>query len=130
MKPRKQYRNPSLKYYQSSPRARHLQLLNTARFRARKRGLEFNLDLEWFEEKIASGYCEKTGLAFCYAKPAGRRIAPYSPSLDREDNSIGYTKANTRVVISAFNLAKNEFTEEEFLQIMKAYVARNDNKCV
>ena len=130
MKKRLQYRNPDLNYYRTNIRARALQLLNTARHRAKRKGLEFDLTVEWFMDKLATGTCEKTGFPFAYEAVPNRRVNPYAPSLDRRDNAIGYTKANTQVVLVAINLAKNEFSETEFLDVMRAYVARNDNSCV
>lgn len=77
--------------------------------RARRKGLECNLTIEWVEQKLA-GACEVTGIPFVFDH--GRHA--FMPSIDRIDSSKPYTTENCRVVLWIVNLAKNDLDEEDF----------------
>ena len=71
-------------------------------------------------KKIQKGKCELTGLPFDLSTPQNTKNNPYSPSLDRIDSkNKNYTPENTRVVLSAVNMALNEFGLEVMKPIMK-----------
>jgi hypothetical protein len=42
---------------------------------------------------------------------------PDSPSIDRINSKRGYTKSNIQIVTSRVNQAKNDMTDEEFIQL-------------
>jgi hypothetical protein len=48
---------------------------------------------------------------------------PFAPSIDRINPSIGYTKDNIRLVCASVNFALNEFGEDIFRKICKAYLS-------
>jgi hypothetical protein len=75
-------------------------LVNVAKYRAKKRGLPFDLDAENIQARIAAGFCELTGIPFTLNAPR----AWNAPSLDRIDSKKGYTQENTRVVLYALNV--------------------------
>lgn len=50
--------------------------------------------------------------------------SPYQASLDRIDNSKGYTKDNVRFVCLMYNYARNNFSDEETIQFFSNYEAR------
>lgn len=62
--------------------------------------------------------CAVTKLAFSEAKPAGMRIRPWLPSLDRRDSRKGYRADNVRVVCAFVNVAMNGFGEAMFRQVL------------
>lgn len=97
--------------YRNSPRARAKVLIAHARLRAGKKGLAFELDIDWAAKAIISGKCEVTGLAFDLSLTGERNL--YGPSLDRVEPSKGYTKENTKVVLFGYNACKNTATEDE-----------------
>ena len=73
---------------------RAAQLVRDAKRRAAKRGLEFTLTKEWALETY-TGHCAITGIKFLdYRDRNGG--GPYSPSIDRIDNTKGYTESNCR----------------------------------
>ena len=95
--------------------------INQAKSRAKKEGLEFNLDPEWMVAKIRDGKCEVTGIPFSYGPPInGKRINPWLPSIDRIESSKGYTKDNCQIVIAMFNIAKSEWDMDQFLLMVNA----------
>lgn len=80
-------------------------ILGNCRRRAEKKGLEYNLDPEWFKEKCKD-VCEITGLPFSVEAPREKnKRNPLSPSIDRIDTNKGYTKDNCRVILWAVNRA-------------------------
>jgi hypothetical protein len=113
--------------YGSTLTGRLTGLLGSARYRSMKRGIEFTIDFDWLAEQYArqKGRCLLTGIEFDIVSRSrtGRKFVPCSPSLDRKDPSIGYTKENTRLVCTAVNLAMNHFGEEFFAAMCKAYLA-------
>jgi hypothetical protein len=101
-------------------------LLTSARTRAEKHKLVFDLDFDWLMELYnkQDGKCSLTGiqLQFGFNQDSSRHFMPESPSLDRIDPVVGYTKENTRLVCTAINLAMNHFGERSFEALCKAYL--------
>lgn len=76
-------------------------LLNGARFRAKYRGMPFDLDLDFVTNRLLQMKCEATGESFDM-KPGSSS----APSIDRRDNKLGYTKDNCWLVTRKFNTRK------------------------
>jgi len=87
-----------------------------AKVRATAKGLPFDLDPAWVQEKLDRGVCEATGIPFNMATDRGWD----TPSLDRTEPSAGYTKANTRLVLFALNAACGDWGENRMLSIASA----------
>jgi hypothetical protein len=67
------------------------------------------------------GRCMLTGLPFEESRVgSGRARKPYSPSLDRSDPTLPYTRGNCRLVLQAVNFALNAWGDEVFLKIAAA----------
>lgn len=84
------------------------------RARAKKRGLDFNLDIEDIK---TPAYCPILKIPLIikeYSTTKG--FSPNSPSVDRIDNNRGYLKDNVQVVSCKANSMKNNATPEELLQ--------------
>jgi hypothetical protein len=80
--------------------------LSRSRQRAKDKGLEYSIDLDWALEEMTKQKlrCAITGIEF-FSKPReASKMDPYAPSFDRIDNAKGYSKENTRIVIFAVNL--------------------------
>lgn len=101
-------------------------LVANARLRARKKGLDFDLDaadhLAELRRRIASGHCELTGTRLDLSP--GRTFA--SPSLDRREPAKGYVIENVRVVCHGFNAAMGDWGEDVLLQLVAGYLAKRD----
>lgn len=104
----------SSKFY-SSVKGRTLTLLKSAK----RRDINSELDFDYLYNKLLKNKCEVTGILFDLNKNNKWKKNPYSPSIDRINNKIGYTKENTRIVIWQYNLMKGELTDSELLDICK-----------
>ena len=119
-----QARNQWLKAEKSVP---HLvsQMLSAAKSRAKKYGFDFNIekkDIENLLEKY-NWTCQATG-----HKLTSKFNDPYKVSLDRINSNKGYVKGNIRIVATAFNYMKNEYTDRQFYKIAKSFVEMYEAK--
>ncbi len=108
----------SQRKYVSSRKGRLAKCLGDARKRARRRGQEFGLDRKWLSERFTR--CSVTGIEFSYEPNS-----PFLPSIDRIDNSRGYTRDNCRVVCWIYNCARGRFTDEDVLKMASCLLSRN-----
>lgn len=77
------------------------------------RAKEKNLDFDLTEQELhIPDLCPVFGEPLI---PSSR----YGPSIDRIDNTKGYTKNNVRVISKKANLMKNDATKEELVQFAK-----------
>ena len=84
-------------------------MLNRARNRARERGLEFSLELS--DIKIPD-ICPILGIPLrVHSGTSGGK--PFSPALDRIDNSKGYIPGNVMVISHLANCMKSSATNEQ-----------------
>jgi hypothetical protein len=98
-------------------------LHKTAKHRALKRGVEFNIDVS---DIVIPEVCPVLGIPLVIAdgtkKPGGRMD---SPSLDRIDNEKGYVKGNVQVISHMANSMKFTANKEQLLAfanwILKEY---------
>lgn len=109
---RQLYREKDRRWREANPEK---YLLNHCRYRAKKLGREFSLDLEYVRALTAPMVCSVTGLALRWDWSAGRRRNPLAPSIDRMDNAQGYVHGNVRLVCWAFNCARgnDRMTDDE-----------------
>lgn len=101
--------------------------IRAALWRDREKNRQSDIDMSWFKARMAEqGYrCALTGLPFQWDMNTDDRLSPLFPSLDRIDNSRGYTKDNVRVVATAINLMRMDWGAKTFDRIVGAYVERN-----
>lgn len=95
-------------------------IFNRARSRAKLKGFEFTLTQEWVKLKLQHGVCEASGLPFSHDLGSAQDPNPWSPTVDRRDPKAGYTLENCRLVVWAFNVAKNAWSDEVVLVLAKA----------
>jgi len=99
-------------------------LLTLARFRAKKKGLEFCLTAADISGALDAGVCELTRIPFNFDD--GKTWD--SPSLDRIDSRLGYTPKNVRVVLYCLNVMANVWGENKIIEIADAIMDRRREK--
>ena len=102
-------------------------MLQNAKARSRKNGIEFSLGKEWAIQKLKAGVCEASGLAFDFTTHEEQRafwIKPRAPSIERIDPEGPYSEENCEMILWLLNRAKAKFDRVEFDNIMIAYVSR------
>jgi hypothetical protein len=92
-------------------------LLKTSLHRAKTKGMEHTLKLE--DIKIPEN-CPVLGIPLLYEKSNGMP-RHNSPSIDRIDNTRGYTKDNIVIVSRRANVLKNDASVEELKKIVIFY---------
>ncbi len=96
-------------------------LITSAKVRAKKKGLPFNLTREW-GKKHWTGFCALTGLAFAINPGKGRTL--FSPSIDQIVASQGYTQDNCRFILWSVNSLKGAGTDQD-VKIIAEAIMRN-----
>lgn len=81
--------------------------------RAKTRGISFNLTVE---DVTIPSFCPVLGLPL-YRNTGGAAQGPNSPSVDRIDSSLGYTRGNVQVISSKANAIKSNATPSELLRV-------------
>lgn len=111
----------------NSPHAVAVCLLCHSRIRSNKKNKcsDFDLTLEWIENKILNGFCEITNLPFSLNKNTEYRVNPFYPSLDKINPKKGYTMDNCRLVCYIYNIAKGEYSDEILLTFAKKLIEAN-----
>lgn len=97
-------------------------LLNDSKVRAKKAGLDHDLDLNYLLE-ILTTRCPYLGTQFHWEVRTNcghRHTHPFSPSIDRIDSSKGYVKGNVAIVSHRANSIKHNATEQELFRIGRA----------
>lgn len=112
----KQRRNPNritytTKWARANPERR---MLATVKARAKKEGLKFDLVLS---DITIPDVCPVLGIPLFFAD-AGKDNKDHSPSIDRFDNSKGYTRDNIRVISFKANRLKSDGTVSDFEKVL------------
>ena len=102
----------------SDPTERARRLVDAARFRAKERGLPFDLDVAWVLERLEVGVCQLSAEPFDMT--ATRSMS--TPSLDKIDATKGYTKDNTRLILFGLNAALGTWGEKRLFEAVAAAV--------
>lgn len=106
------------------PEFRVNRLMSMAKNRARNKGLDFNLDLDYLMG-IWDGTCSVSGIELCLGKSDLGLVHPYAPSLDKINPKLGYVRGNVRWVCYQINVAMSEFGLEQFEELVSLFVKNN-----
>ena len=90
--------------------------------RIKLRKKEFNLTEEFLNNlwKTQEGKCAFSGITMDKQK-FNKRTNPHTASIDRIDSKKGYTQDNVQFICYSLNLAKNNFTNEEFITFLNLF---------
>lgn len=91
---------------------------------AKAKGIECDLDVEWFTIRIEAGVCELSGLPFDIERKSPR--GPNTPSVDRIDPKGPYTKANCRLILWWLNHALQDKGEDYAIAVFRGVIAKKD----
>jgi hypothetical protein len=94
------------------------QIYSRLKTRAKQKGISFDLTQDWIKQKLNEGACSVTGISLDFKNPR----SPFSPSWDRLDSNLGYTKDNVRLVCWIYNCAKNEWNDDDVLAMAEAII--------
>jgi hypothetical protein len=88
---------------------------NRAKVRAKAKSIEFNIEVS---DVVMPKYCPVFTKYELKKEPNNEKTGgkPWSPSLDRIDNTKGYIKGNIQVISNKANTMKGNATPEELLQ--------------
>lgn len=99
-------------------------MLANATGRSKKKSMETDMTVEAIIDMMRkqSFRCAVSLLPFDleWGRRIGAKRNAYAPSLDRINNSVGYTVANCRVVLAAVNYAMNEWGLDTYITIAEA----------
>ena len=93
-----------------------IQMLLSARHRAKKNGLPFDLSLD---DIIVPTHCPVLGIPLFSVKGQSRPPVPNAPTLDRVIPSLGYVNGNVQVISFRANTLKRDGTLEEIEAIAR-----------
>lgn len=85
-------------------------LRNRCKQRAKVRNMEYSLTINKVIELLRPLKCKITNIKLELGE---FNYNPYAPSIDRIDNSLGYTDDNIQIVCVIYNFCKNEFTDKQ-----------------
>lgn len=111
--------------FYASVKGRTGHMLNNARQRSRRLGVECTLTPEWLTERLTAGYCEVTEIAFDMTAGHGKgsRKNPFAPSVERKDPTGPYSPDNCVMTVWIYNRAKGAFRVEDLLTLARALVS-------
>jgi hypothetical protein len=115
-----EYDNAFRKLYHNTIDGYGSRLYSSAKSRAIKKGLEFSITSEFIKNKLRNMKCESTGFDLVLNDEDGR-VHPMKPTLDRRDNSKGYTFENTKIVCWWWNVMKQDWSEQTIKELIKKY---------
>lgn len=117
-KVKKQINKTSRDRYKKDVRKR---ILIAARARAKKKGLEFDIDIE---DIIIPARCPIFNIKLKVAEGVHKES---SPSLDRIDNTKGYVKGNVAIISRKANSLKRDLTIED-MERLTNYISRRTRR--
>lgn len=96
-------------------------LLNRMNQQRRERGIKVEIDKKWILNELIKGKCSVTGIPFDMRKGTKkpRYIFPFSPSPDRINPELGYTKKNTRLVCYIHNWGRQNTDDKHVEELAK-----------
>jgi hypothetical protein len=111
---KKRYQETRKKFHQTK-RGHVLNYVNKAKLRAKRKNLDFDLDLEYVLS-IAPDKCPVFGTEFVWGRFQGAQHRQ-TPSLDRVVPELGYIKGNVVFISLWANMIKSDATDKELYAV-------------
>ena len=116
-------------YRRSSVEKTVRQLATAAASRAKRRGMECDIDQHYLLELLEQqgGLCARTGQELCASRKDGtglRGAHQNTVSIDRIESNKGYVKGNIELVSYHYNIAKSKYTTEEFEDLCRMVLTK------
>ena len=112
--------NAYMATYRRRPENIPYRLLTEAKYRAKKRGLEFSIELD---DVAVPMVCPVFGIEMRSCGSGGGPVDS-SPTLDRIDSTKGYVKGNVWVISGKANRIKNNATLQDLRNLIAALEAK------
>lgn len=105
-------------------------MLRNATVRSKRAGREHSLTSAalWLLLSKQRFRCALTDIPFDVAPRGHNIVRPFAPSIDRIDNTKGYTLDNVRIVCTIANMARNTFSDDDFYTMCKAAARVHKNR--
>lgn len=100
-------------------------LMTSVVSRCRKGSLPLEITAQWIENILEKGVCQASGIPFDFGKHPSTRRNPFGPSVDQIVAGKGYTLKNSRIVLTALNLALCEWGVDTYVQIAQEVLRAN-----
>lgn len=129
------YRNGQASYVKGvrkeddlSPFRLHMKCINNPDRKKKNGSTDF--DIHYLKEVWDSqeGICPFAGIKMSLRTMKDSlksRITPYSASVDRIDNSLGYIRGNIRFICHMANIARNRYSDEQVVEFCKLVADRH-----
>ena len=108
--------------WEKSPRGRAYHMVNTAKRRAKEKGIPYELDLEDIHKRVLTGRCELTGIPLEFRPTEAWSRGAYAPSLQRKDPSKGYTRDNAQIVCLGVNTLLGQYPDSIARGLAQSYL--------
>lgn len=104
-------------------------LFSAARARAKENNAVCTITRLWIQKNIERGYVMNGVKIMDFTIAVNGHMHPFTPSIDRIDSkNRNYTEENCQIIPSLLNLAKNRWSDEDFLQVVKPYIVYLENQ--
>lgn len=97
--------------------------------RCKRKGRDYNISAEYLIDlfREQAGICALSGREMVASQSSSRKNShPNTVSVDRIDSAGGYTIGNVRLVTTHCNIARSNFTDEQFIELCRDIVRHSE----
>ena len=93
---------------------RAVYIVQAVRRSAKRKGVNFDISVEWVQERLDRGICEVSGIEFGFLAQDRKKL----PSIDRKDPDGDYVESNCRMVIFGINSSIGRLGESGVARVL------------
>ena len=124
----KDYEESFRKKYKGSFKGTVTSLLTGAKGRAKLRNIDFSLSREWIESNLEPMICQATYSPLTLEIDKSVQHSPFRPSIDRVDNTKGYTEDNCLITCVIYNKCKSDCHHEDVVKMASYLIEGKHNE--